>query len=225
MPARRACPQPGCAWRSSRTSCSAAASDARSARGSTFPCETRRPTAEEPRQWRGSRFGAPERIRTPGLLIRSQTLYPTELRVHAWCRAGRSVVAEREGFEPSIEVMPLYSLSRGAPSAARPPLLVARRRPDDRVAEGEGFEPPVGRAPQRFSRPPLSTAQPTLRSAQGSIPAGQEGVNARWTRPERVLEAAPDRASQPTPPARSGPGTPLLHAASAPRDRAGLETA
>ena len=27
-------------------------------------------------------FGAPGEIRTPGLLIRSQTLYPTELRAH-----------------------------------------------------------------------------------------------------------------------------------------------
>ena len=33
----------------------------------------------------------------------------------------RQAMAEREGFEPSIGVS-LYSLSRGAPSAARPPL-------------------------------------------------------------------------------------------------------
>ncbi len=31
-------------------------------------------------------------------------------------------LAEREGFEPSMESPP-YSLSRGAPSATRPPLL------------------------------------------------------------------------------------------------------
>ncbi len=30
-------------------------------------------------------------------------------------------MAVREGFEPSIELQTLYSLSRGAPSAARPP--------------------------------------------------------------------------------------------------------
>ena len=31
------------------------------------------------------------------------------------------------------------------------------------VAEGEGFEPPEGLHPQRFSRPPQSTALPPLR--------------------------------------------------------------
>ena len=31
-------------------------------------------------------------------------------------------MAEREGFEPSIELLTLYSLSRGAPSATRAPL-------------------------------------------------------------------------------------------------------
>jgi hypothetical protein len=31
-------------------------------------------------------IGAPGGIRTPGLLVRSQTLYPTELRAHFWCR-------------------------------------------------------------------------------------------------------------------------------------------
>jgi hypothetical protein len=30
------------------------------------------------------------------------------------------------------------------------------------LAESEGFEPPVQQAVQRFSRPPLSTTQPTL---------------------------------------------------------------
>ncbi len=34
--------------------------------------------------------------------------------------------AEREGFEPSIE-LPLYFLSREAPSATRPPLRVPSR--------------------------------------------------------------------------------------------------
>ena len=33
-------------------------------------------------------------------------------------------VAEREGFEPSIEFLTLYSLSRGAPSASRAPLRI-----------------------------------------------------------------------------------------------------
>ena len=32
-------------------------------------------------------------------------------------------LAEREGFEPSMEVLPPYALSRGAPSTTRPSLL------------------------------------------------------------------------------------------------------
>jgi hypothetical protein len=61
--------------------------------------------------------GAPGEIRTPGLLVRSQALYPTELRALrganittsigegylAAQRAGtRILLAEREGFEPSM---------------------------------------------------------------------------------------------------------------------------
>ena len=50
--------------------------------------------------WRGTPFhftGAPGEIRTPDLLVRSQTLYPTELRA----RCPTILLAEREGFEPS----------------------------------------------------------------------------------------------------------------------------
>ncbi len=36
-------------------------------------------------------------------------------------------MAEKEGFEPSIGLQTLYSLSRGAPSASRPPLRCLRR--------------------------------------------------------------------------------------------------
>ena len=36
-------------------------------------------------------------------------------------------MAEKEGFEPSIELQTLYSLSRGAPSATRPPLRLVGR--------------------------------------------------------------------------------------------------
>ena len=42
--------------------------------------------------------GAPGEIRTPDLLVRSQTLYPTELRAR---KPTRILLAEREGFEPS----------------------------------------------------------------------------------------------------------------------------
>ena len=58
-------------------------------------------------------FFAPGEIRTPDPLVRSQILYPTELRAR--------VLAEREGFEPSMGFLP-YSLSRGAPSTTRPSL-------------------------------------------------------------------------------------------------------
>ena len=40
-------------------------------------------------------------------------------------------LAEREGFEPSIEFLTLYSLSRGAPSATRPSL---QSRKDNRLS-------------------------------------------------------------------------------------------
>ena len=63
------------------------------------------------------RNGPLGRIRTSDRLVRSQVLYPAELR------AGNNV-AEKEGFEPSIELQTLYSLSRGAPSASRPPLHI-----------------------------------------------------------------------------------------------------
>ncbi len=39
---------------------------------------------------------------------------------------GVSNLAEREGFEPSMELLTPYSLSRGAPSATRPPLQLAK---------------------------------------------------------------------------------------------------
>jgi hypothetical protein len=38
-------------------------------------------------------------------------------------RSGFFYMAEREGFEPSIPIK-VYSLSRGAPSATRPPLQI-----------------------------------------------------------------------------------------------------
>ena len=45
---------------------------------------------------------------------------PTEMKKGPM--APFSFLAEREGFEPSIEFLTLYSLSRGAPSASRAPL-------------------------------------------------------------------------------------------------------
>src|SRR5207245_5318311 len=53
--------------------------------------------------------------RTCGLRIRSPTLYPTE-------RRAPQQLAEREGFEPSIQLWDVYWFSKPAPSASRPPL-------------------------------------------------------------------------------------------------------
>ncbi len=50
-------------------------------------------------------------------------------------------MAEREGFEPSMELLTPYSLSRGAPSATRPSLQICARRsngPADHVAVARG---------------------------------------------------------------------------------------
>jgi hypothetical protein len=69
--------------------------------------------------------GAPGEIRTPDLLVRSQTLYPTELRARIsrleiyWRRERDS--NPRRAFDP-------YALSRGAPSTTRPSLRSAESR-------------------------------------------------------------------------------------------------
>ena len=102
-------------------------------------------------------------------------------------------MAEREGFEPSVRLLTVHSLSRRAPSAdsaispffelsavsvqlsakiktilgfvtGRPPQLPAASYLLE-LAEGEGFEPPVPLITgQRFSRPPPSTSRPSLLS-------------------------------------------------------------
>ncbi len=41
--------------------------------------------------------------------------------VNLYCQLRLLTMAVREGFEPSIRLQTVYSLSRGAPSAARPP--------------------------------------------------------------------------------------------------------
>lgn len=144
-------------------------------------------SSEDPSTQRGS---APERTRTFNLWFRRPMLYPIELpvqRVGGVSGARRPVndffgdsmaqiarrdalggMAETEGFEPSIELLVLYTLSRCAPSAARPRLLIIIDRGWDgstlsldpaprhdhalvacqgspargRPAEEEGFEPP-----------------------------------------------------------------------------------
>ena len=56
--------------------------------------------------------GASGRIRTSDRSVRSRVLYPAEL----WMQ-----MAVRRGFEPRMQLLTAYSLSRGAPSASRPP--------------------------------------------------------------------------------------------------------
>jgi hypothetical protein len=62
----------------------------------------------------------------PANLSNQSVLIKTSLRQKvAEAPGGASVnLAEREGFEPSMELLTPYSLSRGAPSAARPPLQI-----------------------------------------------------------------------------------------------------
>ena len=47
-------------------------------------------------------FGAPGAIRTPDPLVRSQVLYPSELRAQNCFKI--DILAEREGFEPSVRL-------------------------------------------------------------------------------------------------------------------------
>src|SRR5690606_4455577 len=96
-------------------------------------------------------LGAPERIRTPGLLIRSQTLYPAELRARGAgpasvpankdstacrtaCKAGatrrREVVPVRGGWQRLVpDLQPGWGSGQGAPAASRPRVGAQALRP------------------------------------------------------------------------------------------------
>lgn len=68
-------------------------------------------------------------------------------------------MAEREGFEPSVELLTLHSLSRRAPSASRSSLRNQRHQQKN----GGGSRIRThGTFVQRFSRPPPSTTRPFL---------------------------------------------------------------
>ena len=56
------------------------------------------------------KVGAPERIRTSDRLVRSQVLYPAELR---------ALNGGERGIR-TLDTQEVYTLSRGAPSATRP---------------------------------------------------------------------------------------------------------
>ena len=82
----------------------------------------------------GSGFGC-AKILTPSgqplAVLRATRLSNRRLLKQSLCaiykkpdtKSGFLYMAEREGFEPSIK-FPLYALSRGAPSATRPPLHI-----------------------------------------------------------------------------------------------------
>ena len=67
--------------------------------------------------------------------------------------------AEGEEFEPS---RPALRDGRDALEA-----LACSQLGGGKLAEGEGFEPPVEFPPQWFSRPPPSTTRPSLRVGTG----------------------------------------------------------
>ena len=182
--------------------------------------------------------GAPGRIRTSDRLVRSQVLYPAELRAHfewigdyteitvgchlnmaereglfgpmaltpsgppatpAFCAtssrlsnrlidtsrvrilvwhgtkkapSGLFYLAEREGFEPSMGINP-YSLSRGAPSATRPPL----RETHFTVFTAHHHQPTVGITPAILPSVPFGASVAALRCSK-SLPAILS--NPRW---------------------------------------------
>src|SRR5258706_16354531 len=116
---------------------------------------------------RESRDGGPSRIRTCGLRIRSPALYPSEL----WVLIQR--LAEREGFEPSIQLWAVYWFSKPAPSASRPPLPVfvahlispgtehpgKRRLLDHAPGSVKANDLACGRLPARYNAPDAPVAQ------------------------------------------------------------------
>jgi hypothetical protein len=122
-------------------------------------------------------------------------------------------MAEREGFEPSIRLLDVYTISSRAPSAARAPLLgpeTARSATlrGEEMAEGVGFEPTWGlitpnsissRARcDHFGTPPHVAFERTLASARPPRRRGRRrrcspgdstrarrgsGLGSRWRRP------------------------------------------
>src|SRR6185312_10591746 len=81
---------------------------------------------------RAARCGASLRLSN---FVPDKIVEPKRVRPHLSLRQIRKTprkgrfayLAEREGFEPSIRLLTLYSLSRGAPSASRASLRIFRR--------------------------------------------------------------------------------------------------
>jgi hypothetical protein len=114
--------------------------------------------------------GAPSRIRTCDLRIRSPTLYPTEL----WARP-TALEEWRRGRDsnPGPGSTPGNRLAGGCLRPTRPPLRAAPHLPGGASlcqligpagrGGGGGIRTPEGLRPYRFSRPAPSTARPPLR--------------------------------------------------------------
>ena len=171
------------------------------------PAVLRRQKSKKPTRRLAFLGGAPGRIRTSDPQVRSLVLYPTELRaqkrnyavstrhpsITACCNRMSSQVAETEGFEPSMELLTPYSLSRGAPSASRASLRVltdaaARQKPRGGRARIPGRIAPVKTGPPYRSLPLPAGAVPHLRCAASRRPGQslqrrqQRGASIRRTR-------------------------------------------
>ena len=115
---------------------------------------------------------APSHCGEEALLVRPGGLEPPTF----WSVARRSIqlsygrfmyLAEREGFEPSVQ-LPVQLLSRQLPSATRAPLRGSNGCQRRNMAEGEGLEPPWALT-RRFSRPLPYQLGLALRPPAGSI--------------------------------------------------------
>src|SRR5690242_13474155 len=138
-------------------------------------------------RWRGARdcsphpWGSPLRAARYGASLRLSKFVPDEFVeprgfVHTSLSAryakrparGRfAYLAEREGFEPSIRLLTLYSLSRGAPSATRASLRVcgaaagSARITADRLEVKPGCRDQCSSPPE--AGPPPASCSPLMR--------------------------------------------------------------
>src|SRR6185312_1354735 len=120
--------------------------------------------------------------------------YP--LSPHRRQRKRRAMVAEREGFEPSIRLLTRYSLSRRAPSASRAPLRNCLKLLHRAVSRGIHTMRSriVSRAPEPASRSARINVYPVLvkswcgrASASGRLVPGFVGLGGCGTRPRLML--------------------------------------
>ena len=82
----------------------------------------------------GRPYREPPRQRRDGARMRSRARYPCPSPKQNPANWRGFVLAEREGFEPSIR-FPVYTLSKRAPSATRPPLHPDRQDSRDAAPE------------------------------------------------------------------------------------------